>query len=202
VLEKTHYGSVSEIVSGEGVYNDVMEIDIGSSGGIEVGNMGWVDTHDGKAIAYFVITEVMSESSYARISVFPGCETMRISPGMNVGVIISPQIRGDGGGDNENEPDERESECVVLESHAFGCLSGPGELSSWVIESSSWEKEVSFQNVSDTGDIWIKVIGEEDDTVLADFSLSEYTSMALVGGGAFTIEVYSKSGAGEWELSW
>lgn len=47
-------------------------------------------------------------------------------------------------------------------------------------------------------DLWVKIIGQNGDT-LAEYDLGKGNLVELAGAGDFTLQIYSKNGAGHWE---
>jgi len=84
-----------------------------------------------------------------------------------------------------------------------GYLSGPGASYTFTINAGSVSYlEVPFTYPKGSVKFWVKVVGQDGNTVLGDFDLDNGEIIQLSGGGTFYLTVYSRTGAGNWSATY
>ncbi len=84
-----------------------------------------------------------------------------------------------------------------------GYLAGPGASYTFTVNAGSKNYlEVPFTYPKGQASIWVKVVGQDGNTVLGDFDLDKGEVVRLMGGGTFYLTVYSKIGAGNWSAKY
>jgi len=84
-----------------------------------------------------------------------------------------------------------------------GYLSGPGASYTFTINAGNVTYvEVPFTYPAGSVDFWVKVVGQDGYTVLADFDLDNGEIIQLSGGGTFYLTIYSRMGAGNWSATY
>lgn len=82
-----------------------------------------------------------------------------------------------------------------------GYLQGPGYKDRFVVIAKHKQVDLNFKWPRGKVDFWVKVYGKNDN-LLGDFDLDNGEIIQLLGGDKFTVEVYSKSGGGPWEVTY
>ena len=85
----------------------------------------------------------------------------------------------------------------------IGTLRAPGDTHTFTVDAGSDELvELLFTYPKGSADFWVKVVDEDQTTVLGDFDLDNGVIIQLIGGGVFYISVYSRGGAGDWRVEY
>jgi len=82
-----------------------------------------------------------------------------------------------------------------------GLLDGTGDSDRFGVTARRKRVDITFTWPKGEADFWVKVYGREDNE-LGDFDLDEGEIIQLLGGGKFTVEVYSRRGGGRWRAAY
>ena len=91
----------------------------------------------------------------------------------------------------------QESPCSP---HSYsGYLWGTGAKSTFEVYVDKNEMLLTFDWPLGSSDFWVKVTGEDNETILIEQSLSDGNVLTLTGRGIYHIQIYSNWGGGCWE---
>jgi hypothetical protein len=84
-----------------------------------------------------------------------------------------------------------------------GYLKGPGDSLGFKVEAGDIDElRISFAIPAEPADFWVKIVGEDEETLLDDIKLRKGYDVVLLNGGTFYLTVYSKAGEGNWSATY
>jgi len=87
------------------------------------------------------------------------------------------------------------------EYHRSGFLKGPEDADRFDLIAQHKHVDVSYTWPRGETDFWVRVYGKTMNE-LGNFDLDDGDIIELTGGGKFTLEIYSRQGAGKWTASY
>lgn len=136
---------------------------------------------------------------------FTGCDSIEKltemfggSRALSAGSSSTLDTTGSAPAPSPDSPAETKGPIVVK-----GFLKGVGDSSTFEVKAGDIDElRVSFTLPGDSADFWVKITGEDKETLLDDIKIRKGYDIVLLNGGTFYLTVYSKEGGGNWSATY